>query len=211
VLLGAWAEKMAGEPGHSSRELIVGGISFQGAALVLIGFFVREHGVDLDEAFGFRKARVRAVLLGLLVAFTFLPVGLFLQSACADLMTRLHIEPKQQQAVEVLRTAHGWSYRLCLGIVAILLAPAAEETLFRGILYPAIKQAGFPRIAFVGTALLFAAIHLNLVTFVPLFVLALILTFLYEKTDNLLAPIATHAIFNTVNFTMLYVQLKSMT
>ena len=37
----------------------------------------------------------------------------------------------------------------------------------------------------------------------PLFVLALVLTWLYEKTDSLLAPIAAHALFNAANLVLL--------
>jgi membrane protease YdiL (CAAX protease family) len=81
----------------------------------------------------------------------------------------------------------------------------AEEVLFRGILYPAIKQAGHPRVALWGTALLFAAVHMNLVTFLPLAVLALVLTALYERTNNLLAPITAHVLFNALNFVTLLV------
>ena len=69
----------------------------------------------------------------------------------------------------------------------------------------AIKQAGHPRIALWGASLAFAAIHVNLATFLPLLLLALILTWLYETTGNLLAPIAAHSLFNTMNFVLLYV------
>jgi membrane protease YdiL (CAAX protease family) len=79
-----------------------------------------------------------------------------------------------------------------------------EEIFFRGMLYPAIKQAGFPRLAIWGVSLLFALVHFNLVSFIPLFVLAILLTALYEYTDNLLAPISAHALFNALNFAMLY-------
>ena len=92
-----------------------------------------------------------------------------------------------------------------LGAAAVLLAPVAEEVLFRGILYPAIKQAGHPWVALWGTALLFAAVHMNLVTFLPLAVLALVLTALYERTNNLLAPITAHVLFNALNFVTLLV------
>jgi len=85
-------------------------------------------------------------------------------------------------------------------VVAIGIAPVAEELLFRGILYPAIKQAGFPGVALWGTSLLFAAIHVNLGIFVPLLLLALVLAQLYERTGNLLAPITAHALFNAFNF-----------
>jgi membrane protease YdiL (CAAX protease family) len=51
---------------------------------------------------------------------------------------------------------------------------------------------------------MFASIHLNVVAFVPLVVLAVVLTVLYEKTGNLLAPISAHMAFNAVNLGVLY-------
>jgi membrane protease YdiL (CAAX protease family) len=69
-------------------------------------------------------------------------------------------------------------------------------------LYPTIKQHGFPRAALWSTSALFALIHFNVAIFIPLLLLALLLVWLYEKTDNLLAPIAAHAAFNAVNFVL---------
>jgi hypothetical protein len=97
-----------------------------------------------------------------------------------------------------------WLERAIMGIVVIGIAPVGEELLFRGILYPAIKQAGFPHLALWGTSLLFAAIHANLAKFVPLLVLALVLTQLYERTNNLLAPIGAHVVFNALNFVLIF-------
>jgi membrane protease YdiL (CAAX protease family) len=45
---------------------------------------------------------------------------------------------------------------------------------------------------------------LTLAIFVPLFALALALTWLYEKTDNLLAPIFAHSLFNAANLVALH-------
>src|SRR5262249_9857803 len=98
---------------------------------------------------------------------------------------------------------------LVLGVGTIAVAPFAEEILFRGILYPWIKAAGFPRIALWVTAIAFGAVHMNVMNFLPLFVLALVLTLLYEKTNNLMAPIAAHSLFNAVNFVMLLLQTAS--
>jgi membrane protease YdiL (CAAX protease family) len=50
---------------------------------------------------------------------------------------------------------------------------------------------------------MFAAIHGNLMTFVPLLVFALVLVALYERTDTLMAPFCLHASFNAVNFILL--------
>lgn len=88
--------------------------------------------------------------------------------------------------------------------MAVLVAPIVEEILFRGILYPAIKQIGFPRLAAISTAIIFALFHVNLVTFASLTAVALGLIFLYEYTDNLFAPIIAHAVFNASNVFMIF-------
>lgn len=88
--------------------------------------------------------------------------------------------------------------------MAVFVAPIVEEILFRGILYPAIKQIGYPRLAAIGTAILFALFHVNLVTFASLTAVALGLILLYEFTDNLLAPIIAHSIFNASNVFMIF-------
>ena len=66
--------------------------------------------------------------------------------------------------------------------------------------------AGFPRLALWGTALFFAVSHANLMAFLPLTFFGLVLALLYEATDNLLAPITVHALFNAINLVLLLVE-----
>jgi len=214
IWLGAWAQKNGQPPGPSVSQMIIAAVSLQGAALILIPHFLREQGLSWKESFGFGNNRRRAIMLGAILACLFLPVGMALQWLSAQVMVHLphlQLKPEEQEAVQTLQMAVTWFNRLVLGAVTIVLAPAAEELLFRGILYTAIKHAGYPRIALWGTALLFAAIHLNLVTFLPLTILALALAILYERTDNLLAPITAHALFNGMNFVILYSTLGPLT
>jgi len=207
MFLAAMAQKKAETLGPSVSQMVIASLSLQGAALVFIPHFLKEQDLSWNEAFGFSNNRRRAVMLGAILACAFLPIGMGLQWISAQLMVHLphfNLKPQEQESVQTLQMAVTWFNRVALGLVTIVLAPAAEEMLFRGILYPAIKQAGFPRLALWGTVLLFAAIHMNLVTFVPLALLALGLTLLYERTDNLLAPITAHALFNALNFVILY-------
>src|SRR6185312_6169638 len=102
----------------------------------------------------------------------------------------LTLHPQQQQAVEILRHTETLLSRVVSGIATVLLAPVGEEVVFRGILYPWAKRKFSPAIALWGTAIVFGAIHLNLSSFIPLTILALVLVWLYEYTGNLLAPIA---------------------
>ena len=208
LFLGMWVQRASGVSGAeaSTWRMSLSTLSFQGAGLVLVVRFLREHQTSWAEGFGFLNQWRQAVLLGLLAAVIFLPVGWGLQQASALVMTHLphwKMQPQEQLPIHALRVSMSWGGRLALGAAAVLLAPVAEEVLFRGILYPAIKQLGHPRLALWGTSLLFAAIHMNAVTFVPLAALALVLTVLYERTNNLLAPITAHVLFNALNFAAL--------
>jgi membrane protease YdiL (CAAX protease family) len=205
LLTGALAGRFSAQRSDSvsTGRMVIATLSFQGAALAFMFRFLREHQVSWAEGFGLRNDRRRALLMGVVIALVFLPIGWGLQEASWQLMIHFPVfklHPEEQQAVHALRTTASWVDRLSLGGAAVFLAPVAEEMLFRGILYPAIKQAGFPHFALWGTSVLFAAVHTNLVTFLPLMVLALVLTALYERTNNLLAPITAHAMFNALNF-----------
>jgi membrane protease YdiL (CAAX protease family) len=138
--------------------------------------------------------------LGLVVGVAVLPIAWFLSYFSALILTWIGLQPEAQATIQVLQMEISSAHRIYIGISAILLAPVVEELLFRGILYPIIKQRGYPRLALWGTALLFAAIHANLMTFIPLAFFAIILTLLYEATDNLLAPIVSHSLFNAANY-----------
>jgi len=210
LIVGAWVQRKAevGANEVSTWRMVAATLSFHGAGLVLIARFLREQQTGWTEGFGLLNHRRLAVLLGILAAAIFLPLGELLQEASALIMTHLphfKLEPQEQLPIHALRVSVSWGGRLALGATAVLLAPVAEEMLFRGILYPAVKQVGFPRLALWGTSLLFAAIHMNLVIFVPLTVLALMLTALYERTNNLLAPITAHVVFNALNFAKLLI------
>ncbi|MGD0251955.1 MAG: CPBP family intramembrane glutamic endopeptidase [Verrucomicrobiota bacterium] len=180
-------------------------LSFQGATWVLIYFFLRLHQVRWREVFGLRESRLlHALLLALLTAFVILPAAWWLQRASVLVLEKIGWPPEEETAVMLLAGAKSWWTRVYLGVFAVMIAPVAEEFIFRGVLYPFVKQLGYPRFAWIGVNFLFALIHMDAAAFVPLFVLALALTWLYERTDNLLAPITAHSLFNVANLVVFY-------
>lgn len=188
----------------SFGTVLFGTLSFQGATWVLIYFFLRLHQVRWRDVFGLRESRLaRALLLALLTVFVVLPVALFLQQASAFVLEKIGWPPEEETAVTLLTGAKSWWTRVYLGVFAVAIAPVAEEFIFRGVLYPFVKQLGYPRCSWIGVNFLFALIHADVAALVPLFVLALALTWLYERTDNLLAPIAAHSLFNAANLVVL--------
>jgi membrane protease YdiL (CAAX protease family) len=184
-------------------------LSFQGAAWILIFVFLHQHAVPWRDAFGFHQVHLKKCLLlaaGILILT--LPVVLGLQFVSALALGKMGWSPEDQGAVDLLINAKSWWLRGYLVFFAVVLAPVAEESIFRGVLFPFFKQLGWPKLAWLGVSFLFALIHANAAAFVPLFVLALVLTWLYEKTDCLLAPIAAHSLFNMANLIILFVQFQ---
>jgi membrane protease YdiL (CAAX protease family) len=189
---------------ESFGNILVGTLCFQGASWLLIPYFLRQHQVGWREAIGFRGPGLKRALL---MAFGFivvvLPVVLLLQYTSIHALEKLGFPSEDQTAVRLLTDAKSVWTVAYLGVFAVVLAPVAEEFVFRGMLFPFVKQLGFPKLAWFGVSFLFALIHLNAPTFLPLFVFALALTWLYDRTDNLLAPITAHALFNASNLALL--------
>jgi membrane protease YdiL (CAAX protease family) len=164
--------------------------------------------MSVIEAFGLGRSSLTKVAgWGTIGAAVFLPAGWMLSKLCTLLIQMAGRKVEAQSAVQIMQAQPPLSELIFIGISTIVVAPVIEEMLFRGILYPSVKQAGYPRVARYAVALLFATYHSNLMAFVPLFALALVLAAAYEATDNLLAPILLHAWFNAANFLVLVWQV----
>jgi membrane protease YdiL (CAAX protease family) len=176
-------------------KMALGSVFLDGAILVLIALFLRECRISWRDAFGLGKAlQSRAVLLGMLATVLFVPLEMVWMS-----LAQLLVEhPVAQPMVEALeKTGLSLPEKALMGLLAV------EEMIFRGILYPTIKQVGYPRTALWVTSLLFGAIHLNLIAFVPLTLFSVLLISIYEKTGSLWASLTAHSLFNFTSFAVL--------
>ena len=120
----------------------------------------------------------------------------------------LNAEP--QKLVGLIEQVEAPSMMFFFGFLAIISAPLAEELFFRGMLYRIFKNQFSPRLANFITALIFAFIHGNLLSFLPLFLISLLLVNAYERTGSLKTPFLFHSLFNAQNFLILWInQVKS--
>ena len=120
------------------------------------------------------------------------------------LSQRLLPDYPQQEVVRKLKTGEGPDFVDVIW-VACLLSPIVEELVFRGLLYPMLKGRMGVFWGCVSSSLIFALIHENVLSFALLFSLSVYLTFLYERENNLLMPIASHAFFNLFMLTLMFV------
>lgn len=80
---------------------------------------------------------------------------------------------------------------------AVILAPALEELLMRGIVYSRLKDlTGNTKASMLGSAFLFALFHGNVVQGVYAFFLGLLFGYLLEQCRTLWAPILAHSAAN---------------
>lgn len=185
-------------------SILLATLSFHGAAIVAAIVFLKLHAIRWRDALGLRDNNLG---LQLLLTFTVLaaalPVMYSLEYVSEILLQKMHWSVDKQRAVEMFSGAKTVWLRVYLGFFAVVLAPLAEEFIFRGLLFSGAKKLGWPKAGWVGASMLFALIHMNAPAFLPLFVFALALTWLYQKTGGLFAPMLAHSLFNALNLLFL--------
>jgi len=177
-------------------------IFFQCSILFWVRRFLRQNQISWREAFYTGRRDWRAIGLGLGSGILAAAPLVFLQGWLTEFAEKVfHMHLEAQEVVEKLSSPTiSLAAKIFLGVTAIVLAPLAEELLFRGVLYATVKQIGYPRAALWGASILFGLSHASLMAFIPLTLFAMLLVWLYEISDNLLAPIMAHCALNAVNF-----------
>jgi membrane protease YdiL (CAAX protease family) len=90
-------------------------------------------------------------------------------------------------------------YTLILNLLlAGVLAPLVEETLFRGIVFQSLRTYCGKWTAIVISAAIFSGLHLQLYGFFTRFVLGIALAYLYDKYKSLYPSVTLHALNNIV-------------
>ncbi|HEX9048356.1 MAG TPA: CPBP family intramembrane glutamic endopeptidase [Verrucomicrobiae bacterium] len=186
----------------SIGNVLVATLSFHATVLAFGAVFLKWHDVHWAELLGLARWR-RAVALALLALLVAAPVMLALKVTSGLVLEKLGVPIADQEAIELILAAKNPWLLAYLAFFAVIVAPLAEEFFFRGLLFSACKKFGWPKAGWAGVSLLFALIHFNLPTFLPLFAFALALTWLYETTEGLLAPMVAHALFNSANLLLL--------
>jgi ABC-2 type transport system permease protein len=82
-------------------------------------------------------------------------------------------------------------------ILAIVAAPLFEELLFRGLIFQGLWRTTGPTLAILGSAAVFALVHPP-ISVIPVFGLGIAAAISFRKSGFLLAPVLTHAVYNTM-------------
>ncbi len=180
---------------------LVGGILWEIGILLTLLYFLRLRRFDITKMAGLARLTFRrAFATGLVLVIFAYPLLIF-----ADWLT-VHIlgrSASRQSIIELFGTSQRLDERVIIIVTAVVVAPLAEEFMFRFFLYGVLRRYAGRTVALVISALLFAAVHAHLPSFGPLFVLGACLTLAYEWSGTLLVPMTMHAIFNALTLTAL--------
>jgi membrane protease YdiL (CAAX protease family) len=154
-------------------------------------------------ALGLPKRPVRevgsGVGWGLVVRLGSIPVILLVATLVEAFIDRPLVTPEQ------LETDVGTGTIVLAVIVAVLVAPVAEELFFRGFLYRSLRVRHGYWFAAIVSSILFGLVHWQpegLLPSLPLMVgvatAAMAWAYLYDRSGSMLVPIASHMAFNLV-------------
>lgn len=144
------------------------------------------------NALGFRSFNMKRALI--LVPVVLL-AGLLINYLYQVLISLVGIEPPPAVPPEFIQS--GLSLAM-LSLLAIFVAPIAEETFFRGFIFTGIgKRFGYGWGA-IASALLFAFAHIQPGALLPIFLLGLLLAWLYIRTHSIWPCILTHFAYNSL-------------
>jgi uncharacterized protein len=174
-------------------------ISF--AIVLFIALFLKLRGINIDSLAGFSKTTLkRAVSTAIILLLAATPLILLAEALTQNLFGS---GSSRQEIVDLFNSSRTLQQRVMIIFLAIVVAPISEEFIFRFFIYGVVRRYFGIAIGLVFNAALFAAAHNHLPSAAPLFVLGACFTLAYEWSGSILVSMSMHALFNSVQLSLL--------
>jgi membrane protease YdiL (CAAX protease family) len=208
LLIGTASVSQTPTDNVDTRSLVVNVLVWWGVILgpILISLWYR--GLKLGNVFGVDRMPVgRSLLLGIALLISALPL-VFVVDLIASALLKVNTSTDAQEVIRIFENSSTVAQRIPIILLAVVIAPVAEELAFRGYLYGVMKRYFGAVPALVVSGILFALVHLNLPSFFPLLVLASVFALAYELSGSLLVPMTMHALFNSLSLVLVLLEQK---
>ena len=184
---------------------VIGGVAIYGLAIaIVIGlpWLVRRRPTTLKQLGLHRLPRWRDIgWLGIGVV-SYLILTMIVQQVAGYLFPFVNYDQAQETGYAGIST-HLEYILAFIGLV--IVAPFAEEVLFRGYLLGKLRQHVALWLSIVLTSLLFAFVHFQWNVGIDVFALSIVLCILRVKSDSLWASILLHMTKNGIAFYFLFI------
>ncbi len=194
------------DPEQGGTALLGLVVASQTAGLLATLAFLRFRGVALRDPIGTLRPLARNIGRGTALGVAAI-VGSTLVVTILVTLSGSEATPDQVLTGGLLETPG----QIVLAVIAaVVLAPLAEELLFRGLLYRSLKRRWRIVPATAVSSVLFAVVHVDVVFSQPLALVGLtlvgvVLAVAYERTGSLIVPIVIHAVHNAITITAVIV------
>ncbi len=146
--------------------------------------------------------------MAVIAYIAYLVVSAIVMVLIMQIISGFQVDQEQELGFKSLTS----SYEYILAFLAlVVMAPLAEELLFRGYLFGRLRHFISFVPATIITSLLFGLVHWQWNVGVDVFILSLALCYLREKTGSLWAAIFLHSLKNGIAFTLLFILPTSFT
>ncbi|MDI1312157.1 CPBP family intramembrane glutamic endopeptidase [Prosthecobacter sp.] len=190
----------AGADTVNDSSLIIGMVLHLTVCAGLLLYLYQMRGLNPAELFGLQNLHWRslAVTLGVFTLIILISVNV-VSSISVNWLQKILPDLNPQETVKAFQESDSIGLKILVIFLAVVIAPLAEETLFRGFVYGVLKRYTDAPFAALSSSLMFAIIHMHVGSLLPLWVLAVLFCLAYEITGCLLVPMLLHAIFNAVS------------
>jgi membrane protease YdiL (CAAX protease family) len=187
---------------HTPGGLVIADTFVQDLAFIVAAVYCAKLGARVVRSwqFGLRRPGQGWLWAGLLV------LGLIVAFIALDAIWSEILHPTKEKLLETLGTKESKSLLVLSAALTCVVAPIAEEVLFRGYMFTALRnwRGTLPAALIVG--LLFGGVHATsapAADLVPLAALGFGLCLIYRYTGSLYPGIAAHALNNSIAFASL--------
>lgn len=169
----------------------------------LVGYFAFRQmfsSVTIDDS---STHKGTAILVGLKwLLFTY-PAMIAIGLGWEALLLLLGYEQIDQEPVKMLLEGGTPFEKIFLYATIVLIAPICEEVVFRGSIFRFLHRQ-IPLYGALGiSAGLFALMHVNLFSFMPLVVVGAGLALAYRESGSILSSMTFHATFNSIQLLLI--------
>jgi uncharacterized protein len=165
------------------------------ADALVVGWFLKRRGLTWWNALHPAKVRAQALMGLLALPLLLISPALFLANGLLDDVVRAAF-PMSDRLRQLFDELFGGGAASFLAVV--LVAPAFEELLFRGIILRGLLARMSAPKAIVVSSLLFGAMHANIYQFIDAGAFALLLGWLYVRFHSTLPCIVLHGTANAL-------------
>lgn len=172
------------------------------SAVMAVIFFGRMY---LKERNSFLKENNKEINIFAMISF-----GVMLSMAAGSILSAMNIDNiyGSYEKTSSLLLNGNIVYRLfALGVIT----PAAEEIIFRGLVFNRVKKQYGSLYGIVVSSLMFGVFHFNLVQGLYAFIIGMAFAYCYELTGDLKVPVYMHMSINVLTVLSDYYGLNSIT